>query len=79
MKRTFRVWDELNGELDCADEVEAETAQDAAELYTGQDTDGHADGIYNQQGQPIVVTDGEMTWRFLVRVEYTPVYSARLA
>lgn len=87
---TFKVWDEINSEEECAFDVQAFDAEDAAKTYAEEDTDGHCDGIYyaergdaighdlKRRGQPICVRcpDGSLR-RFAVGVvEFEPVYGA---
>jgi hypothetical protein len=73
----YKVWDELNSELEFAEEIEASRPDLAAELYAEQDADGHTDGLYQDTAQPISVQgpDGKVH-RFEVIAEYSPTYTA---
>lgn len=88
----YRVYDEFNGSLEFAEEIEAWDEREAAELYAEQDVDGNIDGIYcskddkwairdlQEDGQPVCVVDEkEKIYHFKVGItEYTPIYEAQL-
>lgn len=72
----FKVWDELNGDLSDADDIEAVDAQAAAEKFAAYDQGGHTDGLY-QHPQPIMVVEPDGSVRkFMVELELTPSYRA---
>lgn len=83
----YKVWDEVNGDEDGAEEIEAYDAEDAAKEYAENDNDGFNDGLYHDGGEalssindghPIMVRseDGTLS-RFLVGVEeFQPVFRA---
>ncbi len=73
----FKVWDELNGDLENADEIEATNPEHAAEMFAENDHDGHTDGLYHDTPQPISVQDPDgVVHRFEVQAEQTTHYFA---
>jgi hypothetical protein len=76
LKTEFKVWDALNASEDSAWDISAGDPHEAAEVYAEQDVDGNIDGIY-VHGQPVMVREPDGTLhKFMVTVEYDPVYHA---
>jgi len=83
----YYVWDELNGCRKTAQEIKADSFENAAILFAEQDCDGLSDGLYTnngmplrnleRQGHPVMVDDLQTTHRIRVGiVEFEPVYGA---
>jgi len=85
----YKVWDEHNEYLECARDIEAESAEDAALAYAIEDHDGLREGCYTRhRGDPIFDLENEghtvcvldamfVKHRFAVGVvEYEPTFAA---
>lgn len=74
----FYVWDEVDCGRECADDIDAATAELAALAYAKEDSDGLREGIYDA-GHPIVVecANGERL-RYTVTTNPAVEYYARL-
>ncbi len=89
----FKVWDELNGDRESAQDIEADSVEEAAAEYAESDVDGGTDGLYTERegygplgrleadGHPIRVVDDEgREYRCKAGVvEFEPVFSAVIA
>lgn len=76
---TFKVWDPANESL-CSSTVEHEAhdANEAAEKYAEEDTDGISDGIY-ANGYDLMTRDEDgIAMAVTVTVEYEPSYYAHI-
>jgi hypothetical protein len=74
---SYRVWDKINSDEEHAEEVEANSPEEAAERYAEDDVDGNIDGIY-VNGHVLRVRDPEgVLHEIAVTVEFDPVYYTR--
>jgi hypothetical protein len=74
----YKVWDELNGEESSAYIVRGSEPFIAAERYAEKDSDGHCEGLYFEEPQPISVRCVETgkLYRFTVRAEMSADFFA---